>query len=353
MANVHGIMVTKNDWGLLPVSICHALTHHVNILHVLDHGSADQTRAGLKILKGVWGERLRLYRSGPELPFQQALITNILVTVAEKLGAEWVYVVDSDEFLLGNPTVKLQRELETLSASVVAVRYEVRNFITPSNFNRFCLDHYESVKYMANPRAEKILPSPYDAIYSGTATYFDAPFPSKLIFRANTKLWIRAGAHSINWFPSGTREITNPGLMCAHITFAGRDFLLNKVAHGEELIRQGFPKGHGWQSQLLARLARENRLDEFWRRHSIGADSNLKHIHSATEVLSSGLKDSITFLKDLFRSDDLSKELKPVEIIQEKIDEYFDFAMVFDAVQRVADREMVLKRSLSNVLSEF
>jgi len=338
VTEIHGIMITKNNWGIAPIAICYALKNHVNTLHILDHGSSDEARTTLCALKNVWGEKLKVYTLSPDAPFQQSLFTNILVTACEKYGADWIYVIDDDEFLLPKSEITLKDELNALSEDVVSLRYEVRNFIAPKSFDVFCLDDYATVKHMAKPLVEKLLKSPYDSIYHGDKSFFDIPFPSKIIFRANKNLWVNAGSHSLKSPMSNNKELKHYGFFCGHLTFPGRDSLNNKVNHGKELLMQGFNRNHGWQSQLLFQLDKEKRLDEFWENHSINDSNDLKDKHIFNESLSSHLFDTITFLKDLFNTNNLSNKVCPNDLSFKIKEEHFDFNMIFNFIQRISGK---------------
>lgn len=332
--NIHGIMLTRNDWGILPVSVGHALENHVKILHVLDHGSTDQTPVGLKVLKAAWGERLRVYTVGPEVPFKQAVLTNIIVSIAEDTGAEWIYILDSDEFLLVDEGMSLGEYLSSLSDDVVSVRYEVSNLIAPFDFNRFILDDYLRVEYKARPSAKALLPSPYDAIYEGRATFFDVPFPPKVLFRANRKMWVNDGNHQVTPLPSAKSEISPPELLCAHLTYAGRDFLDNKASHGAQHIRLRRDKSHGWQNQLVYRLSQEKKLDEYWERHSIGPKNDLARKHLRDDRFSKEIEHSILFLRGLF-GDSSAPINSAKEAALGNDDVNFGFRIIFNTCEKV------------------
>lgn len=59
-------------------------------------------------------------------------------------------------------------------------------------------------------------------------------------------------------------------LFCAHLTYPSLGRLHLKAAIGRNKMRNGFPRDHGWQNQMLARIADAGGLDAFWRRHSVG-----------------------------------------------------------------------------------
>ena len=57
---IHGLVMARNEWPLLEVAVTHALVHHVDMVHVLDHASTDGTPAGLARLRREWGDRLEV-----------------------------------------------------------------------------------------------------------------------------------------------------------------------------------------------------------------------------------------------------------------------------------------------------
>lgn len=251
---IHGVILSRDDWGPLAVSICHALVHHVDVVHVVDHGSLDQTSSGLHILKEIWGERLIVYSTGPGVPFKQSLLTNMIVSFAEAHGADWIYVFDADEFLLVKPGFSLRRELSKLEENVASVRYTLRNYISTFDFDRLNLECYCGLRYKSRPGPAYSLNFRWDAIYTEKSTFFDFPFPPKVIFRTRKNLLINDGAHGLMWLTRGQKGVHLPKIEAAHLTYISRDTLENKKTHGETLIKLGLPRWHGWQSQLIFKL---------------------------------------------------------------------------------------------------
>jgi hypothetical protein len=266
--NIHGIVLTRNDWGGLTVAIGHAF-NHVDVIHVLNHGSDDQTAHGLATLQSMWGDRLKVYTAGPKVPFNQSLLANIVVAQAEAAGAEWIYAFDSDEFLLTRPGKSLRETLTGVDSQVVALKYAVRNFIAPADFDKLNLDHYLRLRYKSRPTAAYDPRQAWDTIDAGTTTFFDAPFPSKIFFRANSGLMVIEGAHGLRWTLEGQTVALCHDLECAHLPLISRGTLTRKSAQGAAHIRRGLPRSMGWQNQLIHQFEQQGRLDSFWARHSI------------------------------------------------------------------------------------
>ncbi len=306
---IHGIVVSRDDWGQLAVSISHALFNHVDVVHVLDHGSVDQTADGLQILKNAWKGRLKVYSAERDVPFRQSVLTNMLVSVAENEGADWIYVFDSDEFILAKPGFSLRRLLQRLDDSTVAVRYSLSNYISTYDFDRQDLDCYADLKYKSSPGQNLGFELSWDAIYSERATFFDFPFPRKLIFRTRKDLLLEDGSHTLFWLLPGQSAVSAPTIECAHLTYISRDILDRKKHLGEALMSLGHPRRHGWQSQLIYQLHQEGRLDSFWERHSIkkGATAPSHPNHSTDDSLVQSLSQTLDFLKSTFGGKRLSE----------------------------------------------
>ncbi len=299
---IHGIVISRDDWGQLAVSISHALLHHVDVVHVLDHGSVDQTASGLQLLKSAWKDRLRIYSAGPDLPFRQAVLVNMLTSVAENEGADWIYAFDSDEFLLTKPALPLRQMLEKLDDSIVRIQYTVSNYISTFDFDRLNLDGYANLKYKSQPSTNYDFERAFKEIYEEKSTFFDFPFPPKVIFRAQSNQLIKDGNHGTAWLLPGQAGVKMPAIECAHLTYISKDILERKRVLGEGQIKLQQPAGHGWQSRLIYQLHQEGRLDRFWERHSINTQdagsASVKHI--TDESLVQLLAPSLDLLKKLF-----------------------------------------------------
>lgn len=306
---IHGVVVSKNDWGLLAVSINNALLNHVDVVHVLNHGSSDQTAHGLRILKELWRDRLNVYSASPDSSFKQSLLTNMIASFAEKMGADWIYVFDSDEFLLAKPEFSLRNELSRLGKDIVAVRYALSNYISTFDFNKNDLNCYNELIYKSKPGDTYNPRSARDMIYGGQRTFFDIPFPQKVIFRAKSNLLVTDGAHRLLYMLRDKLVLNMPTMDCAHLTLISRDILARKSAQGRQLIERGFPPWHGWQSQLLHQLDLEGRLDWFWGRHSIRKETSdsSNPEHTIDKRLVESLVTSVDMLQGAFGGTDLSR----------------------------------------------
>jgi hypothetical protein len=103
-----GIVFAKNEWGLIVVSISHALINHVDEVYVVNHASTDQTFNGLNHLKKLWGERLHIITIN-NIGFFQEEATNTIIQISKKSNPDWIYVFDADEFLLADESTSLKK----------------------------------------------------------------------------------------------------------------------------------------------------------------------------------------------------------------------------------------------------
>jgi hypothetical protein len=306
---IHGIVVTRNDWGVLALSITNVLINHADVVHVLNHGSNDQTAEGLRILKEIWGERLKVYSASPDIPFHQSLLTNMIVSLAEEDGADWIYVFDSDEFLLKKRDFSLKEELSKLDSSTVGLRYILSNYISTYNFNEKNIDCYKHLIYKSVPNTKYDELRAIELISTGHLTFFDLPFPSKIIFRANKNLLIDKGSHKLKYFFKNQMIETSTLLNCAHLSLISKSTLISKSKQGKSLIDLGLSPKVGWQNQLVYQLDLAGKLDWFWEKHSIKKEkndtSNPVYVidHSLVECLNS----SINLLKEKFFDSSLTR----------------------------------------------
>ncbi len=342
--NIHGVVVCRDDWGTLALSICNALLNHVDVVHVLNHGSIDQTGQGLDVLRAFWRDRLIVYSADTDVPYKQSLLTNMIVAAAESKGADWIYVFDADEFMLSPARGAMRQELASLGEDIICVRYQLKNYISTFNFNRMDASNYSRLIYKSLPNLPYDTDSAWRDMYLGKTSFFDYPFPSKLIFRAKRNLLVQGGSHRLAWMPRNTKSVDSVSVECAHLTYISRDTLDKKKILGESLISLGLPRSYGWQSQLIHKLHQEGRLDDFWQRHSIGkeSDGSLAPRYAIDRRLSVALRPAIDLLIRLFGSPDLTLlEGKPLALSLSKATE-FAFSDVFQMLDYFHERTQLL-----------
>jgi hypothetical protein len=308
MVKIVGIVQCKNEWGLLAVSISHALMSYASEVYVLDHASDDQSASGLSCLKDLWGDRLHVLHVG-NIPFDQAAMINTAIHLMDSSQPTWVHVFDADEFLLVEDGFSLAGELDALPTDVLFLNYPVENHVSTLGFNENRLPDYAGLRYKSEPFEPAIGHLAAEKIASGAATFFDYPFPSKVLFKYAEGLRLWDGAHGVTFLGHGLGQRI-PHVAAAHLVFATRARLEGKAQQGAELVALGKKPHHGWQNQLLHRLRSNNQLDAFWRQHAIderqplGSSSIRMRISNA---LPDSLRKTIDVLTRHFESEDLGQ----------------------------------------------
>ncbi len=271
-ARVAGVMFVRNEWPLMAASVSNALTHHVDRLWIFDHASDDESIRGLAALCDLWGDRLVAYRL-EDVPFLQGALATVALVLLRHEPFEWVYFIDADEFGLVGAT-PLRDVLGGVPADISVVRYSINNWVAPREWNDFEVERLGDVRARATANSFMSLPGEMlaEQIECGDLNYFDLTFPSKIIVRNGSTLSVGAGAHGLSDNSSPRELALEPeAFSVAHLPLLSRSRLALRVRNGQKLIEDGFDFDHGWQSQLIRRLALSGAVDEFWRRHSLAS----------------------------------------------------------------------------------
>ncbi len=262
---VVGLMVLKDEWPLCALSVSHALECHVDTLWVVDHGGGEEARAGLAELQWLWGDRLNVLRLDG-VGFWQEAITAVLLEACGARERDWIYVLDADEYAITGSGQSLRTVLGALDDDTALVRYRVENWISERDFDEWSLGSYRRLVHRAVPNVfvAEGLEMVEDEIRLGHVNYFDVPFHSKIVFRKGSGTWVASGTHALK-DPAGMAEVVLDcdQLRVAHLPLLTRDRLAGRARQGAFLVAHGFPRDHGWQSQMIHRISEEGGLDAF------------------------------------------------------------------------------------------
>tara|TARA_B110000503_G_scaffold27548_1_gene43979 strand:- start:932 stop:2089 length:1158 start_codon:yes stop_codon:yes gene_type:complete len=260
--------MARDEWPLLGQSMAHALTNIVDELVVINHCSSDGTEAGLRKIQGMFPGRVRVFAL-EDPRFLQEEATALFAALTSAQDFDWFYVFDADEFLLTSTEASLKQILLSIDSNVDALRYEVTQFMVESSGYR---------GPGANLNLRPIFPSSFapmsnaliaEEIENDVLNYFDISFPSKLIVRGSLAHRLTAGAHNLR--DSGKvleKSLDRTVVQAGHMPLRSRDYLEQKARTGKALVELGFPPSHGWQNQMLARIADAGDLDKYWEAHS-------------------------------------------------------------------------------------
>ncbi len=268
---ISGLIVAKNEWPLLAVTISHALTHHCDEVWLIDNASTDGTQAGIAYLnEHVWSGRIHYVHYSER--FDQAAITSFGMRLAWKNGAEFILILDGDEFLITKNHVKFAGFLASRTndpdfLNALGVQVITQNFAVPFNFQVGDLDQYLEIDTLTIPNQENVY-NPVEElarkINSDEINFFDNhPWNFRAIPRADNRLFVTAGTHQLT--PLLPVYYTHPDEIClAHIPLSSPKKIKSLAA---------LPEGG---VQLLVAQASENSnaLDSLWRKVTMPVDGS-------------------------------------------------------------------------------
>lgn len=267
---VIGLIVAKNEWPLLALSISHALMHHVDEVYFLNHSCTDGTNEGIKKLQEIWKDRLHVIKVHID-NFWQESFTYALLEISQSSLPDWIYIFDADEFLLTEGNYPLKKILEAVDPKYSVIRYSVENWISTRDFDESIVDCYRMLRYRSLPNDYKMNDADkLSGVIQGSSNFFDFPFPSKIIFKNNEKNLVFIGTHFLK-YPTNIEElcIDNNKLRVAHLPYYCKKRLFLKADHGFQCFRNSDTKTFGWQNQAIYSLFEKELLDQFWEVHSI------------------------------------------------------------------------------------
>ena len=277
-----GYVKSRNEWPMLGLVVVNAMKLVDHVL-VVDHASSDMTPAGLERLKQSWGDRITVIRLSDPAFFEEAT-SRVVMKACDVDRYDWVICFDSDEFLLAAPDFSLSRYLANVSSVVDAVRYEVHNWLSPTDINIQRLGDY--TKSFQRALCSSSVGKEVDLVESvrtGQLNFFDLPFDSKLIARGKFAAQLTAGSHVLRCSRKVVEtELPAVNMRCGHLPFYSKERLSVKARYGEYLVKSGHPAWFGWQSQVIYLIEKEGNFDDFWVAHSVHAqprDSLFKHAH--------------------------------------------------------------------------
>ena len=362
LPKIVGVIQTYNEWPLLALSITHALMHHVDEVFVLNHASDDETEEKLQNLLSSWSNRIHIL-SSYDLNFHQEAASSTLVELCQNSSPDWFYFFDADEFLLTNENKPLREILGDIDPKYTVVNYEVENWIAPTDFDETKLDNYKNLRFRSIPNMsinadEKKI---RDEIEKGNWSFYDIPFPSKVIFKNTPDAWLAAGSHYMKNLDRSLYYNANE-IHAAHFPFLSKDRLSLRVIKGQRLVEGGFPAGHGWQSQLMYKFFQQGLLDKFWQSHSISNDTALDGDKTTQlsfvkdDSFATSIEPVLVFLSQ-FKTEDLFKKTKsqalPKSILNDTQIALGTAIKIARKFQLIADKYVIENHILTKQLSDI
>jgi len=143
---IHGIVIARNEWPLLGLSISHALFYHVDKVFVVDHASTDDTRNGLAELQKIWPDRIEVFRYENPV-FDQETLNNTFLHISNQENPDWNFIFDADEFLVSPTNKNLKDLLSGIGEKWNAIAIQLENYIVPLGFADTKIDDYKLIDH--------------------------------------------------------------------------------------------------------------------------------------------------------------------------------------------------------------
>ncbi|ABK42922.1 conserved hypothetical protein [Magnetococcus marinus MC-1] len=308
---VVGLVQCKNEWGLIALSITHALRNHVDEVFVLNDSSSDESYQGLLKLQTLFPGRLHLYHMlGDE--FLEDSSRTVLMHLSQSAQADWCYTFDADEFLYTTTGVSLKALLSTVAADVGALRYPLYNYLSLDTFDECQLHGYAALQWQAQvtQRAPITLAQIIEGVRQGERNLFTLPFFPKLIVRNDPMLRLHVGAHTVRDFNRTPKRLMHADTVAVvHLPMLSWARLQRKARMGQIFVESGVSPQLGWQNQLVYRMQQEGRLPQMWRQHSLSAEGQLEPDRPRNVVQDRRfvtlIAPTLKFLEEAFQSKDL------------------------------------------------
>ena len=221
---VAGISMVRNVADIVGLNLLHHLHFGIDVMYVVDNGSTDATAEIL----ARFAERFPVEWRRDNGPFLQDQVMTALAQEAFADGATWVVPIDSDEFwwCRGDFREKLA------STSAAALRCKVVHFIQ----HRSVMQLRPAALLTMTRRVSKSRASWQDArlsVESRGASFVEAEFPTKSIFRPTAEVYVHRGSHGVDGLCG--ESIFTDEIECLHAPLRARNVLELRVDHGKRL----------------------------------------------------------------------------------------------------------------------
>jgi hypothetical protein len=196
---IHGVVIARNEWPLLSLSISHALFYHVDKVFVIDHSSTNDTKNGLVELQKVWPNRIEVFRYEDTL-FDQEALTNILLDISNKENPDWNFIFDADEFLVSPTRKSIKEHLTSLGDRWNAIAIQLENYIVPLGFIDNRLDDYKLIDhYVTSVNHVVDRDEFHKQVKRNEKLLHEFRVPSKVLVKNNAGDFVDSGQHQLKY----------------------------------------------------------------------------------------------------------------------------------------------------------
>ncbi|MFD0206050.1 MULTISPECIES: glycosyltransferase family 2 protein [Saccharothrix] len=263
---VVGVAMVRDEDDILATMLGHHLSIGVDEVLVVDNGSSDGTGRILRGMSRTTG-RVRWTRDDGE--YRQSEVTTALAREAVERGADWVLVIDADEFWHADGD--LRSRLAATEADVL--RCPVVNFVQERGRER----NASQGLLRMNRRVERAV-GPVDRtmelVTSQQIGFIEMQYPPKCISRAVPTIEVHPGNHGVSGHDGPHEDVED--ISCLHAPLRSRADLRRKAEQGARVASSpGFRPDQGWHVRRWRELAEGGDLDAEWAANSYDETGSL------------------------------------------------------------------------------
>jgi glycosyl transferase family 2 len=256
---VAGVSLMRDEEDIVALNLLFHLSLGIDEILVIDNGSSDSTLSILRRLAKRTGKVRWSIDSGT---YRQHELTTGLAREAARRGADWIMVIDADEFW--QPSKPLKQILVETAASVLMV--PIVNFIQRRAQRTRSPDQLLHMTRRVESPVGPVADTRH-LVESRSIAFVEMEYPPKCITRASDSMDIHPGNHKITGV-EGSEETTN-AVRCLHAPLRSFEVLRGKVEQGRRVEEaRVFPPTGGWHVKRWRRLAQEGELDAEWNANS-------------------------------------------------------------------------------------
>ena len=256
---VAALMIVRDEADVVGVNLAHHRAVGIDEFWVIDNGSSDATT---DILRKASGDGAVHWRRD-DGPFAQAAMTTELARDAHRAGADWVVVIDADEFWVTDGR-DLHRILGAVDGDVGCLAVDVVNYVQA----RWVTAAWAGSLLTMTRRAADAVGTSAEAqwlVEHHHAGYVETAYPRKMVSRSEATITVAAGNHRVEGV-DGRVEPT-AAVTCLHAPLRARDRIVVKGGHADRMPHDAFGSGDGWQPRRWRALPPES-IEAEWRANS-------------------------------------------------------------------------------------
>ncbi|ONI83295.1 hypothetical protein ALI22I_32680 [Saccharothrix sp. ALI-22-I] len=256
---VVGVAMVRDEDDVLATTLGHHLSIGVDEVLVVDNGSSDGTG---RILRGMSRSTGRVHWTRDDGEFRQSEVTTALAREAVDRGADWIVVIDADEFW--HVDGDLRTRLAASRADVL--QCPVVNFVQERGRRRNASQGLLRMNHRVE-RAVGPVDRTVELVTSRQIGFIEMQYPPKCISRAVSTIEVHPGNHGVSGLEGPQERVED--IACLHAPLRSRADLERKAEQGVRVAQSpAFRPDQGWHVRRWRDLVVDGDLDAEWAANS-------------------------------------------------------------------------------------